>query len=80
MDSIPFPLRFIIALPFWLVPGLMISYFRKPEDFVIKRLRPNPDPRTWGLRLALIILTAATVVAGPTILILLMILTENFFS
>ena len=173
MDSIPFPIRIVIALPFWLIPGLMLSYFRKPEDFVIKRLRPKeniqfshfqliyrssvgaglcsvlfvlgigiitsgegflewrglyvtitlamwmfmggfsylyfrlwryveiapseqgalvsrgqrvflrrstPDSRTWGLRLALIILAAVAVAAGPAILIVLTILTENFFS
>ena len=173
MDSIPFPIRIVIALPFWLIPGLMLSYFRKPEDFVLKRLRPKeniqfshsqliyrsfvgaglcsillvlgvgiitskegflewrglyvtitlvmwmfmgtfsylnfrlwryveiappeqgtlvsrrqrvfvrritPDSRTWGLRLALIILAAVAVVVGPTILIILTILTENFLS
>ena len=44
----------------------------------IRRASPNPD--TWGLRLALIILAAVAVVAGPTILIILAVLTENFLS
>ncbi len=43
--SVPFPLRFIIALPVWLAFGFLISYCQKPEDFLIKRLRPKGDTR-----------------------------------
>ena len=45
MDSMPFGLRLIIALPVWLLFGLLISYCQKPEDFLIKRLRPKEDAR-----------------------------------
>lgn len=173
-ESIPLGLRFLIALSAMIVTVYFSEYFRRPEDFFIKRLRPKegiqythaqllfrafigvglisvtpvmlgvsvigyedasvelrrsaiavglavalilgvcsylyfriwryvetapskrsasvsreqrffvrrtaPNPKTWGLRLALIILAALLAVIGPAIVIVLSGLTWSLFS
>ena len=42
-ESIPLGLRFLIALPVMLIAGSILSYFKSPEGYFIKRLRPKDD-------------------------------------
>ena len=44
-QSIPLGLRILIAFPIMFVVGSVLSYFKSPEDFFIKRFRPNDDAK-----------------------------------
>lgn len=43
IQLIPLGLRILIAVPLMFMAGSILSYFKSPEDYFIKRLRPKGD-------------------------------------
>ena len=44
-------LRFLVSLPILLIAGSVVSYFKSPEDFFIRRLRPKEGAEYTHIRL-----------------------------
>ena len=75
-QSLPFLLRILMGLPVALVAFYISDYFRKPEDFPVKRLRPQKGAEYTNSQLAFRALMSA-LLPTPVLMLWLAMLTSD---